>query len=127
MVIMIQGDERAARAWHAEWGTLTEICRLTCGGLKQAVNLTTDLEVDVEHKGEKLNMASGLMFVENDSLILPRKMGKEVAHELLTGMCNRAKVGGRNLKEILVQETGVMEYLDRGVLETLFNTEAKPL
>jgi len=124
MTAMMQEHERAVGAWHAEWGSLTEICKLTGGALKQSVNLTTDLEVDAERMRENMEMTGGLIFAENVSLALTEKIGKEAAHELLEEACNHVKASGGQLKEILLQDPRVMEHLNSKTLENLFDFAA---
>jgi 3-carboxy-cis,cis-muconate cycloisomerase len=48
LACMEQEHERAAGAWQAEWGTLTELLRLTGSAAAWARDLLEHLEVDAE-------------------------------------------------------------------------------
>ena len=48
LAAMEQEHERAAGAWQAEWGTLTELLRLTGSATAWARDLLERLEVDAE-------------------------------------------------------------------------------
>jgi 3-carboxy-cis,cis-muconate cycloisomerase len=48
LAAMEQEEERAAGAWQAEWGTLTELLRLTGSAAAWARDLLEHLEVDAE-------------------------------------------------------------------------------
>jgi 3-carboxy-cis,cis-muconate cycloisomerase len=63
---MAHEHERAAGGWQAEWGTLTEMLRLTGSAAAWARDLLEHLEVDVErmrlHAGERPDLgASGVL------------------------------------------------------------------
>jgi 3-carboxy-cis,cis-muconate cycloisomerase len=51
---MEQEHERAAGAWQAEWGTLTELLTLTGSATSWARELLENLEVDVDRMRENL-------------------------------------------------------------------------
>jgi 3-carboxy-cis,cis-muconate cycloisomerase len=56
---MEQEHERAAGAWQAEWGTLTEMLSLTGSATAWARELLEDLEVDRERMRENLERLAG--------------------------------------------------------------------
>jgi 3-carboxy-cis,cis-muconate cycloisomerase len=56
---MEQEHERAAGAWQAEWGTLSELLSLTGSAAAWAADLTTNLEVDPERMRANLAQLAG--------------------------------------------------------------------
>ncbi|TAE27780.1 MAG: 3-carboxy-cis,cis-muconate cycloisomerase [Cytophagales bacterium] len=46
LTTMLQPHERAAGQWHAEWGVLRDLCRLTAANLHHANDLFQNLEID---------------------------------------------------------------------------------
>jgi 3-carboxy-cis,cis-muconate cycloisomerase len=72
--------ERAAGAWHAEWGALSDALALA-GGASAAMHECLDgLEVHVERM--RANMSPGLV-AERVAFALAEKFGREEAHSLV--------------------------------------------
>jgi 3-carboxy-cis,cis-muconate cycloisomerase len=65
LAAMTQEHERAAGAWQAEWGTLTELLRLTGSAAAWARELLDGLEVDTARMGEHVARLAAAG-VEND-------------------------------------------------------------
>ena len=52
LAAMVQEHERAAGAWQAEWGTLSELLTLVGSAAAWAADLLGNLEVDAERMRE---------------------------------------------------------------------------
>jgi 3-carboxy-cis,cis-muconate cycloisomerase len=65
---MAHEHERAAGAWQAEWGTLTELLRLTGSAAAWARELVEQLEVDAErmalHAGEQPDLGAAEALID---------------------------------------------------------------
>jgi 3-carboxy-cis,cis-muconate cycloisomerase len=61
LACMEQELDRAAGAWQAEWGTMTELLRLTGSAAAWGRDLLEHLEVDVEHGDRDLGASSALI------------------------------------------------------------------
>lgn len=117
---MVQENERAAGAWHAEWPVLTELMLLTAGALERGIDLIKHLEVDEMRMRENLEQTKGLIYAEAVTLALAAKMGKAAAHQWMENACKMAVAQHKHLKTTL-QEQGVD--LPPDVLEALFQPE----
>jgi len=115
---MVQEHERSAGNWHAEWEVLTEIILLTAGSLEKTIELITGLEVDEKRMLANIEITQGLIFAEDVSLELVKKIGKIHAHELVEKACKTAILKNKHLKEILIENNVEIENLDE-----LFNPE----
>ncbi|MDR6548158.1 3-carboxy-cis,cis-muconate cycloisomerase [Chryseobacterium rhizosphaerae] len=109
---MPQEHERSAGLWHAEWETLTDLCRLTAGSLEKTVELLMDLEIDTEQMKHNLELTKGLIFAENVSLLLTPRMGKKTAHKLVERACIIAVEENKHLKKVLEEQQINVEGLD---------------
>ena len=108
---MVQEHERGLGGWHAEWGTLPEICLLTGGALAQAVGIVEGLEIHGAKMAENLDITHGLILSEAVAFALGQKIGKAAAHKLVERNCRRAVDGGRSLREVLSEDAEVREHL----------------
>jgi 3-carboxy-cis,cis-muconate cycloisomerase len=120
---MVQDHERATGNWHAEWETLAEIVQLTAGALQQACIVTNGLEVDTEKMRSNIELTNGLVYAENVSLALAKKVGKEAAHTLMETLCKEAIGLKIHLKELVQKNDIVMKYLSLAQVNDLFNPE----
>lgn len=99
--IMPQEHERSVGLWHAEWEVLTEIMLLSAGTIERSIELIDGLEVDENKMLENLELTKGLIYAENVSLELAKKIGKSAAHELVEKACKMTISEKKHLKEVL--------------------------
>ena len=115
---MPQEHERSAGLWHSEWEVLTEILLLTAGSIEKSIELIASLEVDEKQMLQNLELTKGLIYAENISLALAKKIGKINAHELVEKACKSALSHQKHLKEILKEMN-----IDLPNLEELFKAQ----
>jgi 3-carboxy-cis,cis-muconate cycloisomerase len=100
---MMQEHERSAGLWHAEWDTLKDLMLLTGGSLVKSVDLISHLEVDEKRMANNLELTKGLIYAENVSLSLAKKIGKMQAHETVERACKLSIKTNRHLREIIAE------------------------
>lgn len=103
LAAMPQEQERSAGLWHSEWEVLTEIMQLTAGSLEKSILLLENLEVDDSRMLENLELTKGLIYAENVSFELAKKMGKVNAHEMIEQACKKAIQEHKHLKTVLIE------------------------
>ncbi|CAH0994400.1 3-carboxy-cis,cis-muconate cycloisomerase [Emticicia aquatica] len=118
LTTMPQEHERSVGLWHAEWEVLTEIMLLTAGTVERSIELIESLELDKTKMLQNLELTKGLIYAENVSLELAKKIGKSDAHELVEKACKLAISADKHLKEVL-QDLKV----DLPNIDELFNPE----
>jgi adenylosuccinate lyase len=97
---MAGAHERDGRSWKAEWVALPEVCLLTTAASALAVELLTDLEVDVERMLANLGDE---MLSERALAVLTPRLGKHTAQTQLQAVLARARVDGRPVREALTE------------------------
>ena len=116
---MPQEHERGLGGWHAEWETLPEICRLTAGALKHAVNVCEGIEVDAERMRANLDATGGIVLAEPVALALARHMDRSAAHSLVEKACRRATAEKKPLRKALDDDPDVTRRLTPEELDKL--------
>ncbi|GEL11031.1 3-carboxy-cis,cis-muconate cycloisomerase [Flavobacterium glycines] len=109
---MPQEHERSVGLWHSEWEVLVEIMQLTAGSIEKSISLIEGLEVDENRMLENLELTNGLIYAENLSLALARKIGKASAHELIEKACKIAIQEKKHLKEVVLEMNIEVDDLD---------------
>jgi len=121
LATMPQEQQRGLGGWQAEWETLPEILRLSCGALHHLADMLPHLEVDPERMRLNLDTTKGLIFAEAISMALADHMGKMPAHLLVEAACKKSRSENRHLKEILREEPRLRGQLAPADLESLFD------
>lgn len=116
---MPQEHERGLGGWHAEWETLPEICRLTAGALKHAVDVCEGLEVDAERMRANLDATGGIVWAEPVALALARHMDRIAAHSSVEKACRRASAEKKPLRRALDDDLEVTSRLSPEELDQL--------
>jgi 3-carboxy-cis,cis-muconate cycloisomerase len=98
---MPQEHERGLGGWQAEWETLPQICLLTAGALKHAVEICEGLAVDAERMRANLESTLGVVLAEPVAMALARTMDRATASAILEQACQRARSEHRPLREVL--------------------------
>ena len=121
LAAMVQEHERALGGWQAEWEALPEIARLCGGALAHVDEIARGLEVDTERLAANLGSTHGLILAEAVMLALGESMGRQQAHRLIEHASQRAVASGRNLRDVLAEDTEVTSRLDAARLDALFD------
>lgn len=109
---MPQEHERSVGLWHSEWEVLVEIMQLIAGSIEKSIFLIEGLEVDKNKMLTNLELTNGLIYAENLSLALAKKIGKSAAHELIEKACKNAIQEKKHLKEVILEMNIEIDDLD---------------
>jgi 3-carboxy-cis,cis-muconate cycloisomerase len=96
--------ERAAGAWHAEWGLLSDALAHAGGTASAVRGVLAGLEVDEARMLANLAATGGVAMAERAQQLLQEALGRDAALELLRGLLARAAGEGVGLRELLLKE-----------------------
>ena len=91
--------------------------------MQQACIVTNGLEVDTEKMRNNIDLTNGLVYAENVSLALAKKVGKQAAHTLMEALCKEALGLKIHLKELVKKNDIVIKYLSLTQMDDLFSPE----
>ena len=120
LAAMAQENERAAGGWQAEWETLPGLVGVFAGALHHLTDAIAGLEVDAERMRANLDRTGGLVFAEAVRLALAPRLGRAEAARTTAAACDRARAGGRPLREVLAVDPAVSPHLSGTDLAALF-------
>jgi 3-carboxy-cis,cis-muconate cycloisomerase len=121
LTAMVQEHERGLGNWQAEWETLPEIFRLTASALDRTLEIARGMQVDPEKMAANFKANRGLPLTEAVSVALAAHMGRERAHDLVQRAARRAVTAGRHLREILLEDAEIREYLNASDIDRLMD------
>jgi 3-carboxy-cis,cis-muconate cycloisomerase len=105
---LVGEHERAAGAWHAEWGALSEALAYT-GGAATAIHRSLDgLEVDTERMRANLDLTHGAIAAERLVVMLADTLGRTEAHELVRTASLRSVAEGISLADAVSAGTDAL-------------------
>jgi 3-carboxy-cis,cis-muconate cycloisomerase len=114
---MAQEHERAAGAWQAEWGTLTELMSLTGSAADALSELLAGLELDVSRMRENLDTIGELVMTESVVTALGERLGRTAAQQLVQDASRRSLSEHRPLREVLLEQSAVADKLGASALD----------
>ena len=118
---MGQEHERGLGNWQVEWETIPEIFNI-CGGALEKMNASiAGLQVDRDRMTADLEFTQGLIYAEAVAMSVSEHLGKPAAHALIERLCQIAIQSKRHLRDVLVEEKGVMRQLTPVDIERLFD------
>jgi len=99
-----------------------ESCVLLDHVLNLSIKGIRKLNVNIENVNRNLELTKGLIMAERVMITLAKKgMGRQTAHEVVRRCAMRAHDENKHLKEVLMEEEKVMEYLNEEELDYLFD------
>lgn len=104
---MVQEHERAAGAWHAEWGALTELLRSTGSAAAWVAESLQHLSVDTTRMQDNLARAAAPLQAERAAQALAGSLGRAAAHDRVAAAVRTAQADGRSLAGVLAQDAQV--------------------
>jgi 3-carboxy-cis,cis-muconate cycloisomerase len=121
---MVEDHERSTGPWEIEWIVLPQIATLTHSTLKHTQELLEGLEVHPKAMVKNLHLTKGGIVSEAVMMGLGKRIGRQVAHDLIYDLCRTAVQEDRPLIDLLceseeVQRSGV----ERTELERLCDPE----
>ena len=116
MSAMVQEHERGLGGWHAEWDTLPELVKITCGALSQLSFALEHLRVDRDAMQRNLESLHGVTLAESVAMRLAEFVGRPAAHRLLEDASRRALAAGLPLFIVLENDAAVTRHLSAEAL-----------
>ncbi|KAF5356524.1 hypothetical protein D9758_008262 [Tetrapyrgos nigripes] len=104
---MVEDHERSTGPWEIEWIVLPQICTMTHAALKHTQEMIEGLEVHPEKMKENLGITKGAIVSEAVMIGLGKKIGRQVAHDLVYELCRKAIKEDRLLLEVLLENEEV--------------------
>jgi 3-carboxy-cis,cis-muconate cycloisomerase len=114
--------ERGIGQWQGQWFTLRDLLCSTAGAVSAMADVLEGLTVDERAMRANLDRTRGLVFSENVSLHLARKLGKQAAHALTEKLCETAVRESKTLAEALHADPAGQS-LNAKALAALFEPE----
>ena len=121
LAAMVQEHERGLGGWHAEWETLPEIFLLAAGAVSHTLQIVGGLEVHEEKMAENLALTDGLILAEAVAIALAKHVGRMPAHHLVEQASRKALESGRPLRDVLVEDKQVGDYLSVPEIDKLLD------
>lgn len=87
---MVEDHERSTGPWEIEWIVLPQISTLTHATLKHTLELLEGIEVYPDAMKANLNLTNGAIVSEAVMMALGKKIGRQVAHDLVYDICRQA-------------------------------------
>lgn len=113
--------ERALGAWHAEWETLPELCRLVVGALGHLNQICASLRINTARMAANLELTSDLVYAADLAGALASALGAD-SHAVVEELCREARVRGESLQKVAAQDPRVVAALTREQLREVFTT-----
>jgi 3-carboxy-cis,cis-muconate cycloisomerase len=86
---MSQEHERAVGGMQAEWSTIADVIEGTGAALSAVRHAVENLKVYPEKMRANIAATRGLIFTEKITMIVGARLGRETAHQLLSGIARR--------------------------------------
>ncbi|KAF8906770.1 L-Aspartase-like protein [Gymnopilus junonius] len=87
---MVEDHERSTGPWEIEWIVLPQISTLTHAALKHTLELLRGIEVYPDTMKKNLDLTNGAIVSEAVMMALGKKIGRQVAHDLVYEICRQA-------------------------------------
>ncbi|MEJ1161057.1 3-carboxy-cis,cis-muconate cycloisomerase [Prosthecomicrobium sp. N25] len=101
---MVQEQERAAGAWHAEWRALPRLFVSTHGALVNLGKALSGLEVDPSRMRANIETTRGLVMTEALTVRLAERVGRTEARRLAEAAVARAVAEDVHLEDALLED-----------------------
>jgi 3-carboxy-cis,cis-muconate cycloisomerase len=121
LTAMVQEHERSVSAMPLEWLAIPEAFILLSGSFQHAIPMLEELQVDKQQMLNNLSMGGGLLMAEAVMMGIAPKIGRNHAHDLVFGATGKAWDKGITLREALVEDERVKEYLTLDEIDKLID------
>jgi 3-carboxy-cis,cis-muconate cycloisomerase len=121
---MIGAHERDMASWAAEWLLVPQAFIMTDGALTQLLAVVEELDVNDERMAANLELTKGSILAEAVMLALGRQIGRERAHQLMSGVTSEAERRGVHLLVVLREHPEASALLSETELEQLLDATA---
>ncbi|MBO72664.1 MAG: 3-carboxy-cis,cis-muconate cycloisomerase [Flavobacteriales bacterium] len=121
LTAMIQEHERSVSSMPLEWLLIPESFVLLSGSFQLAIPMIEGLQVDKKQMLGNLSMGGGLLMAESVMMAIAPKVGRNSAHDIVIGAASRAWDKGITLRESLIDDERVREYLSIDEIDELID------
>lgn len=121
MESQVQEHERGIAALPVETMVIPEAFLLASGALAQARPMLEGLEVDTARMRANLDMGGGLIMSEAVMSGLTAKLGRAVAHDVVTNAAAAAMADDTDLRHQLLRDATVTAHLDTAAIDVLLD------
>ncbi|MFQ5614725.1 MAG: adenylosuccinate lyase family protein, partial [Anaerolineae bacterium] len=118
---LVHDHERDARSWKSEWALLGPTCLMAGSLLRLSKLMCANLDVDRAGMMASLERTRGYVLSEGVMLALAEKVGKQTAHEMVYETAMAAFEAGRPLKDVILEDEGIMAHLSAAEIDLLFD------
>jgi 3-carboxy-cis,cis-muconate cycloisomerase len=108
---MVQEDERGLGGWHAEWPTMAAVIQATGLALSSMAEVAEGLKIEEARMRANIGATRGTVFAERAMMLLAKKVGRDVAHKLVTEATRQSLVQSRNLIDVLREMPDAIRHL----------------
>jgi len=120
---MLQEHERGVGGWQAEWPIVATVVQSTGVGVASMAEVAEGLSVDTQRMYLNIKNTNGTIFAERCMMVLGAKLGRDVAHRILTDAVKKSAEEGRNLSAVLAEIPEVTVHLGSAELNQLETPE----
>jgi adenylosuccinate lyase len=117
----VHDHERDGRAWKSEWAVFAETSMAAAKMLALTNTMTAHLVVHSQRALDNLEASRGFVFSEAVMLALAQRVGKQSAHALVYETAMKAHEEGRHLKDAILENPAIRQYLHAEAIEELFD------
>lgn len=123
LTAMAQEQERASGGWQAEWPIIAAVVQNTGLALACMAEVAEGLKIDEARMRANIAATQGAIFAERASLLLGKKLGRDVAHKLVQQANRKAATEKRNLSNALAEMPEIAAHLNATMLRDLEKPE----
>jgi 3-carboxy-cis,cis-muconate cycloisomerase len=116
---MVQEHERAVGGWQAEWPTVSGIIQGVGVAVASMAEVVEGLTVDPVRMRANIEATRGVIFAERAMMLMGKKLGRDVAHNLMEEATRQSIAEGRHLVDVLAGMPEVLQRLDPATLRSL--------
>lgn len=120
---LTQDHERGSGPWHAEWESMEDLFKLVAGSLRLSLEMIAETRVDIKRMLKNIQDSGGLIFAEQVSQELSRKMNIDEAQALVRSCSARVKSTGESLPDQLLKEESLRKLFSEKEIRSWFEIE----
>jgi 3-carboxy-cis,cis-muconate cycloisomerase len=120
---MLQEHERGVGGWQAEWPIVASVVQSTGVAIASMAEAADGLSVDTQKMRVNIENTNGAIFAERAMMLLGAKLGRDVAHKILSAAVKKSAQEGKHLSAVLAEIPEVTLHLGPAELKQLETPE----
>lgn len=120
---MLQEHERGVGGWQAEWPIVASVVQSTGVAIASMAEAAGGLSVDTQKMRVNIENTNGAIFAERAMMLLGAKLGRDVAHKILSAAVKKSAEEGKHLSAVLGEIPEVTLHLGLAELKQLETPE----